>query len=212
MFGIVTSRSKNLTKQSFPFIQNKKALASPKRCQGFFSFVRHRRQFLFCHHLYVAITVSFEIDTAVFTIVDIEDIVVFVLLVITAIETARVLALVTTLDIESALNLAIAVFHIVGNDTEGGVLIDMDIQIAVAGIYIDLVEVAGKILDVKRAVAQFIDVDALFQFVDLAIPVFQFQVAIVQPIDMDVAVFGFDIHLPDISEVEIGVPAVDIQL
>ena len=53
---------------------------------GLLSFVRYRRQVLFCHHLYVAITVSFEIDTAVFTIVDIEDIVVFVLLVIAAIK------------------------------------------------------------------------------------------------------------------------------
>ena len=129
------------------------------------------RQGLFCHHLYVAITVSFEIDTAVFTVVDIEGVVVFVPLVVAAIETDRVFVLITTLDIESALNLAIAVFHIVGNDTEGGVHIDINVQITVAGIHIDLIEVAGKILDGKRAVAQFVDGDALFQLVDLAISI-----------------------------------------
>ena len=170
------------------------------------------RQGLFCHHLYVAITVSFEIDTAVFTVVDIEGVVVFVPLVIAAIETDRVFVLVTTLDTEAALNLAIAVFHIVGNDTEGGVHIDINVQITVAGIHIDLIEVAGKILDGKRAVAQFVDGDALFQLVDLAISVLQFHIAVVQPVDMDVAVFGFSVHLPDISETEVGVLAVDIQL
>ena len=133
-------------------------------------------------------------------------------LVIAAIETDRVFVLVTTLDTEAALNLAIAVFHIVGNDTEGGVHIDINVQITVAGIHIDLIEVAGKILDGKRAVAQFVDGDALFQLVDLAISVLQFHIAVVQPVDMDVAVFGFSVHLPDISETEVGVLAVDIQL
>lgn len=68
------------------------------------------------------------------------------------------------------------------------------------------------VLDGKRAVAQFIDVDTLFQLVDLTIPVFQFHIAVVQPVDMDVAIFGFSVHLQDISKIEVGVLAIDIQL
>ena len=120
---------------------------------GLLSFVRYRRWGLFCHHLDIAITVSFEIDAAVLTVVDVEGVVIFVSLIVAAIETGRVVVLVTTQDIEPALNLAIAIFHIVGNDTEGGVHIDIDIQVAIAGIHIDLVKVAGKVFDGKRAVA-----------------------------------------------------------
>ena len=133
-------------------------------------------------------------------------------MVIAAIKTDRVLVLVTTLDIESSLNLAIAIFHVVGNNTEGGVHVDINVQVAVTGIYIDFVEVTGKVLDGKRAVAQFIDLDTLFQLVDLAIPLFQFHIAVVQPVDMDVAIFGFSVHLQDISKIEVGVLAIDIQL
>ena len=116
------------------------------------------------------------------------------------------------MDIEFALNLAIAIFHVVGNDTEGSVHIDINIQVAVAGIHVDFVEIAGKVFDGKRAVAQFIDIDALSQLVYLAIPVLQLHIAVVQPVDMDVTVFGFDIHFLDFSKIEVGVFAVDIQL
>ena len=95
---------------------------------------------------------------------------------------------------EFALNLAVAVFHIVGRDAEGSVHININIQVAVASIYIDLVEVAGEVFDGKCAVAQIIHVDVLFQLVHFAFSVFQFHVTAVQPVDMDVAIFGFDIH------------------
>ena len=113
---------------------------------------------------------------------------------------------------EFALNLAVAVFHIVGRDAEGSVHININIQVAVASIYIDLVEVAGEVFDGKCAVAQIIHVDVLFQLAHFAFSVFQFHVTAVQPVDMDVAIFGFDIHLSDVSEIEFGVFTVDIQL
>ena len=100
MFGIVTSLLKNSTKQSF-FNQNKEAPVS-FGCRGFFHLSDTVMVSLFRNHLYIAITVSFEIDTAVFAIVDIEGVVVFVLLVVAAIETDRVIVQVTTLDIEFA--------------------------------------------------------------------------------------------------------------
>ncbi len=62
-FGIVTSLSKNLTKQSFLLSKRKAPVSLGYR--GFFHLSDTGRQGLFCHHLYVAITVSFEIDTAV---------------------------------------------------------------------------------------------------------------------------------------------------
>lgn len=44
-------------------------------------------QILFSHHMYVTVVVSFEIDVAVFAVVDIDGVVAFVLLIVTAIET-----------------------------------------------------------------------------------------------------------------------------